>query len=244
MISLPLGQAPTRPSEAMISIKGAPPDRAALLVLRGTTSLQATPAGELQGSAAQRGASMSDADWLRYADSAPMLDYLRGNTTARELRLYAAACCRAIWPMLTDSRSRAAVEAAERSCDGSVAEADLAAIREAAKAAVPSGGPAFRPAEQAATVAAAAALDPDPERAARLACGWRETSNWPWPTKQHRKICERFEPRFLHSGRRNQPPWSIKSSARRSRCRRKNVLRYPESDVGRRRPSPSPRNFL
>jgi hypothetical protein len=114
---------------------------------------------------------MTEAEWLSSTDSAPMLDYLSGKATARQLRLFAAACCRAVCPMLTDQRSLAAVVAAERSCEGAAAEAELAGARHAAKAAIPSGKE-FRPAEQAAAAAAVAALDPDPERAARLACGW------------------------------------------------------------------------
>ena len=115
---------------------------------------------------------MNEAEWLLCPDSAPMLDYLRGKTSDRELRLFAAACCRAVWPMLTDSRSRAAVEAAERFCKGSASKVDWAAVRETARSAIPSSSGAFRPAEQAAAAAAVAVLDPDAERAARLACGW------------------------------------------------------------------------
>jgi hypothetical protein len=114
---------------------------------------------------------MNEAEWLACTDSALMLDYLRGKATGGQLRRFAAACCRAVWPMLTDSRSRAAVVAAERYCERAAAEADLAAAREAAKAALPSIE-AVRPAEQAAAAGAVAVLDPDPERAARLACGW------------------------------------------------------------------------
>jgi hypothetical protein len=115
---------------------------------------------------------MNEAEWLACTDTALMLEYLRGKAPGHKLRLFAVACCRAVWPMLTDRRSREAVEAAERSCEGTDAEPDFSGPREAAKGAISSGSPGFRPAEQAATAAAVGALDPEPETAARLACGW------------------------------------------------------------------------
>src|SRR5690242_2699173 len=47
-----------------------------------------------------------------------MLEFLRGRATGRKLRLFAVGCCRSIWPLLTDVRSRQLVGIAERLADG------------------------------------------------------------------------------------------------------------------------------
>ncbi len=73
---------------------------------------------------------MTEAQWL--ACSAPyfMLEHLRDSgVVGRKLYLFACACARAIWPLLTDRRSRAAVEAAEAFADGRLSPDDLARAR-------------------------------------------------------------------------------------------------------------------
>lgn len=63
---------------------------------------------------------MIEAEWLALTDPTPMLKFLcrRDALTARKQRLFAVGCCRRIWHILTDERSRAAVEVTERLADG------------------------------------------------------------------------------------------------------------------------------
>jgi len=74
---------------------------------------------------------MTEAEWLACGNPSLMLEFLRIRTgraklgrllskleVERKLRLFLVGCCRHIWTLLTDPRSRRAVEVAEQYADG------------------------------------------------------------------------------------------------------------------------------
>ncbi|AWM39422.1 hypothetical protein GobsT_22540 [Gemmata obscuriglobus] len=65
---------------------------------------------------------MTKDEWLSCTDAMAMLQFLRDQPvcrpSSRQLRLLACACCRHGWDLLTDQRSRNAVEIGERYADG------------------------------------------------------------------------------------------------------------------------------
>lgn len=69
---------------------------------------------------------MTESDWNACTTLAPMWDFISSKASERKLRLFACACCRRVWHVMTDARHRRAVEAAERLADDPSTEADLA----------------------------------------------------------------------------------------------------------------------
>jgi hypothetical protein len=75
---------------------------------------------------------MTDHEWQTSTDPGDLLAFLHPRASDRKRRLFACACCRRIWHLLTDPRSRQAVEVAEQYADGQVGDAKREEVRAAA----------------------------------------------------------------------------------------------------------------
>src|SRR5262249_28894171 len=80
---------------------------------------------------------MTETEWASSTEPQLMLDFLRasGRATDRKLRLFACACCRRVWPLLSEERGREAVRVAEQFADGLATERERRASEAGAHAA-------------------------------------------------------------------------------------------------------------
>ena len=76
---------------------------------------------------------MTEAEWLACTDPEQMLIHLRPKAGKRKRRLFMIACCRRVWPLLSDQRSREAVEFAEGYVEGNSNLREMKAIRKVAE---------------------------------------------------------------------------------------------------------------
>ncbi len=67
---------------------------------------------------------MNEPLWLNGIEPTPMLESLQATASDRKLRLFACACCRRIWDLITTQSGRIAVEVAERFADGLASEGE------------------------------------------------------------------------------------------------------------------------
>ena len=78
---------------------------------------------------------MNESEWLSSTESYEMLGFIRNRASEQQFRLFSVACCRRIWPHITDRRSRRAVDVAELHVNGQIGDSErLAAAYSAADA--------------------------------------------------------------------------------------------------------------
>jgi len=107
----------------------------------------------------------------------------KGVLTDQELRLFAVWCARQVQHLMSDPRSIAALDVAERHANGNATHAELAAAWAAAdwaadQAADPANRAAAWAAARAAAWAAAPTAAPTAARAADRAADWAAQSDW------------------------------------------------------------------
>jgi hypothetical protein len=76
--------------------------------------------------------AVTEVEWLACTDPGVLLRRARFRSYRRKCRLFAVACCRRVWHLLVDERSRHAVAVAERHADGAATDGELLAASEAA----------------------------------------------------------------------------------------------------------------
>jgi hypothetical protein len=72
-----------------------------------------------------RSYAMTEAEWLACTEPIQLLQFVHRRASNRKLRLLACACCRWLWPLLRDKRSRKVVKISEQFADGNATEGEL-----------------------------------------------------------------------------------------------------------------------
>ena len=78
---------------------------------------------------------MTEGEWLSCTKPWPLMDFLGGTPTLREWQLFGIGCCRQIYKLLPDERSRRAIDVAERFADGHASDEERRLARTSALAA-------------------------------------------------------------------------------------------------------------
>ncbi len=69
--------------------------------------------------------TVTEGEWTATVDAEQLVAALPSESSNRKLRLFGVGCCRRIWPMLKDSRSRQAIDVVERYADGGATDGEL-----------------------------------------------------------------------------------------------------------------------
>lgn len=93
---------------------------------------------------------MTEAEWLKSTDPKPLLEFLRGKASDRQLRLSVFACVRRLWDLVPTEPLRRAIETSERHADGLADDRELGSSVTNANRARPKGSGLARAAYDAA----------------------------------------------------------------------------------------------
>jgi hypothetical protein len=88
---------------------------------------------------------MTEEEWHGRVSAYGMYEFVRRWAGNRKLRLYGCACCCGTWELLTDARSRQAVEVSERYADGDATREEMSAAQDRASAAYRTAVERLRP---------------------------------------------------------------------------------------------------
>jgi len=102
---------------------------------------------------------LTETEGLNSVKPSPMLAHVFRSASERKLRLFAAACCRRIWPWLADNECRQAVEVAEKHADRQATQAALTRAAQSVRRLRDREVPINTAQEAAAEAAACAASD-------------------------------------------------------------------------------------
>jgi len=72
---------------------------------------------------------MTEQEWLATTDPIPMLSFVEGKASDRQLRLFVTACCSQVWSLLDHTPSKLAIDVASRYTDHQADRDELDAAR-------------------------------------------------------------------------------------------------------------------
>ncbi|MCI0703924.1 MAG: hypothetical protein L0241_22935 [Planctomycetia bacterium] len=130
---------------------------------------------------------MTEEEWLTCDNPKHLLRHLGCTCSERKRRLFGCACCRRVWHLIADDRSRAAVAVAEKFTDGGCNSSELAEAEVQASAAYEdpkNSGPPYTARYTAAACLCGVMKKPDAVQAALGCVSATQMTKVLWATEQ------------------------------------------------------------